>query len=119
MLAVRGGAVRRIDHGNQFVDDDLFEGGRSKEARPSSCLCRGGAGSRWRGRPWSWRRFAWLGSVPAIHHNDHRLGFLRCDQVIQNEAGPPLHYPTGLVLPSSVLEVENGVPRARVDVVIG
>ena len=90
MLAVGHGAIGGVDHGDQFVDDDLRERGVAASARG-----RRGAGFR--------RDHA------VLHDDDHGHGGFGGDQVVHDEADPALLHPTGIVLARPVLKIEDRV----------
>ena len=101
VVAVGDGAVVRVDVRDDLLDHHLLEGVEVEHA--------GGLMLRRIGE----RRGA------ALHHDDHRDGFLGGDHIVHNIVELALGAPTSLVLARSVEQVEHGILLVGLQVIVG
>ncbi len=120
-LAVRDGAIGRVDHRDQVLDHHLLE----RAEHPAEVGPRGrsgvlpGRGRRRRRRTGCGGRVAGPTRIAPLHDDDHRPGFPLGDQVVHDEGHVPLPRPARLVLAAAVLEVQDGIAHLGVVVVTG
>src|SRR5687768_16972357 len=108
MVAVRMGAEGRVDGGDEVGEEDVGEGvGGGAGATP-------GGGRRGGGR----RCVAGARRVAAVHDDDHGLGLLLGEEVVEDEVHAALVGPAALVFAGAVLKVEDGVARVGIGIVI-
>ena len=105
MFTVGERAERAVDGRDQVVDHHLLEGREDETERAP--------------RPrWLRRLLTRFHRVTFVHDNDHRHSLLRGDQVVQDQVRAPLFRPARLILAAAVLQVQHGIPRLQIVVVI-
>ena len=116
VLAVRDGAIGRVDHRDEVLDHHILE----RAEHPAEVGARGrlaGCGrSGWAGKR---GRVAGPTRVALLHDDDHGPGLPLGEQVVEDEADPPLVRPAALVLAAAVLQVQHRVARVALGVVAG
>ena len=139
VLAARRHAVRRLDHRDEVGEHHLGERPRcpagaaprrrGRRRRAAACGRRGGRLRAAGGGSWhrlreratgavEGRALARLHGIQVVHHDDHRPGLLLGDQVVHDHVDVALDVPALLVLSPAVHQVEHGVLRLGVGLVV-
>ena len=114
VVAIRHGAIRPVDHGDQVLDHHLLEGGErfAEVAERRTFLPRGRLLRRHGGR------VARPARIATLHHHEHGLRLPFGNQIIHDEANVPLVHPAPFVFTAAVLQIQHRITSFPVDVIV-